>query len=376
VNAEAASHTIAFGNLLGSTAPAAEDPGFSAEDMEAVTAKDWRSLEETVDVPEEEEEESKESAQSWRRDESASNFGGEDEVGPVKDWRDSAEMETVGRKSAREIWEQAEEKDGTAKAADVPSAMASFTSELSALEAETTEAKNEAFAGTAELEAAPQIPSHAATFVEEAPLEEVTPAPEMTAMSLPGGTTEEPRGHVEVVSEPHAVSAEPAPVGEPAVVKETPARVEASAERDEPKSATSSWFSTPASPWDTDAQQAHKLAASWDGGAAAPESGAAANAGDNTPETHANGESSHEEVTAVLADEPAASVSATEASTSDTSTTETPAAPQGSTSEAEMDALIARVMAKLNPEALNAMAQQILKPAVAAILADELKSKK
>jgi hypothetical protein len=33
-------------------------------------------------------------------------------------------------------------------------------------------------------------------------------------------------------------------------------------------------------------------------------------------------------------------------------------------------------MAKLNPEALNAMAQQILKPAVAAILADELKSKK
>jgi len=56
--------------------------------------------------------------------------------------------------------------------------------------------------------------------------------------------------------------------------------------------------------------------------------------------------------------------------------TEAPAAPQGSTSEAEIDALIARVMAKLNPEALNAMAQQILKPAVAAILADELKSKK
>jgi hypothetical protein len=118
------------------------------------------------------------------------------------------------------------------------------------------------------------------------------------------------------------------------------------------------------------------LAASWDGGSTAPESGAAATAINNVPETHSNGESSHEEVTAVLADEPAASVSATEASASDPSTSETPAVPQGSTSEAEMDALIARVMAKLNPEALNAMAQQILKPAVAAILADELKSKK
>jgi CheY-like chemotaxis protein len=374
VNAEAASNTIAFGSLLDSAAPpapAAEDPGFSTEDMEAVTAKDWRSLEETVDVPEEEEEESKESVPSWRRDESASNFEAEDGVGPVKDWRDSAEMETVGRKSAREVWEQAEATDGFAKATDVPSAMASFTSELSALEAETTEAKNQTFGGTAELEAAPQAPSHAASFPEEAPLEVVSPAPEITAMSLPVGKAEEAHGHDQFVSETHAteVAAEPAAVEEPAFVKEVPAPVEVSAERTEPKSATNSWFSTPSSPWDTDAQHKEKLAASWDSGKAATESGAAATTINNAPETHTNGESSHEEVTAVLADEPAASVSAPEAPAE-------PAASPASGSEAEMDALIARVMAKLNPEALNAMAQQILKPAVAAILADELKSKK
>jgi CheY-like chemotaxis protein len=374
VNEEAASNTIAFGNLLGSTAPAApavEDPGFSVEDMDAVTAKDWRSLEETVDIPEEEEEdESKGSAPSWRRDESVSNFDPEDGVGPVKDWRDSAEADVVGRKSAREVWEQAEAKDGFANATDGPSAMASFTSELSALEAETTESKNQAFSGTDQLDAAPQAPSHAASFPEEAPLEEVTPAPEITAMSLPVSKTEEVHRHDQFVSETDVaeVAAEPAVMEEPAFVKEVPAPV--SAESVEPKSTTNSWFSTPSSPWDTDAQHKEKLAASWDSGTAA-ESGAAATAINNAPETHSNGESSHEEVTAVLADEPPASVSAPA-----TPTPEASAAPQGSTSEAEMDALIARVMAKLNPEALNAMAQQILKPAVAAILADELKSKK
>ena len=366
VNAEAASHTIAFGNLLGSTAPAAEDPGFSAEDMEAVTAKDWRSLEEPADVPEEEEEESKESVPSWRREESENNFAGEDGVGPVKDWRDSEEVETVGRKSAREVWEQAEEKGGFAKATDVPSAMASFTSELSALEAETTEARNQVASEVAEPEAAPQ----AATFSEETAVADVAPRPEITAMSLPVGVG---AADVQFVSESRTaeVAAETAAVEEPAFAQEAPAPVEVGSARSELKSAANSWFSSPSSPWDTDAQQGHKLAASWDGGSVAAESGAAATAADSAPEKHGNGESSHEEVTAVLADEPAASVAAPEAPV-----TETPAAAQGPSSEAEMDALIARVMAKLSPEALNAMAQQILKPAVAAILADELKSKK
>jgi CheY-like chemotaxis protein len=359
VSAEAASHTIAFGNLLGSTAPAAEDPGFSAEDMEAVTAKDWRSLEEPADVPEEEEEESKESAPSWRREESENNFTGEDGVGPVKDWRDSEQVETVGRKSAREVWEQAEEKGGFAKATDVPSAMASFTSELSALEAETAEARNQVASEVAEPEAAPQ----AAAFSEETAPADAVPRPEITAMSLPVGAAD-----VQFASESHtaAVAAEAAAVEEPAFTPEGPATVEVGSARSELKSAANSWFSSPSSPWDTDAQQGHKLAGSWEGGSVAGESGAAVAAADSAPEKHGNGESSHEEVTAVLADEPAASVAEPEA----------PVASQGPSSEAEMDALVARVMAKLSPEALNAMAQQILKPAVAAILADELKSKK
>ena len=364
VSAEAASHTIAFGNLLGSTAPAAEDPGFSAEDMEAVTAKDWRSLEEPADVPEEEEEESKESVPSWRREESENNFTGEDGVGPVKDWRDSEEVETVGRKSAREVWEQAEEKGGFAKATDVPSAMASFTSEQSVLEAETAEARNQVASEVAEPEAAPQ----AAAFSEESAHADVASRPEITAMSLPVGATD-----VQFASESRTaeVAAETAAVEEPAIAQEAPAPVEVGSVRSELKSAAKSWFSSPSSPWDTDAQQGHKLAASWDGGSGAAESGSAVAATDSAPEKHGNGESSHEEVTAVLADEPAASVAEPEAPV-----TEAAAAAQGLSSEAEMDALIARVMAKLNPEALNAMAQQILKPAVAAILADELKSKK
>jgi CheY-like chemotaxis protein len=361
VDAEAASHTIAFGNLLGSTAPPVEDPGFSAEDMEAVTAKDWRSLEEPADVPEEEEAETKEAVPSWRREEAASNFNAEDGVGPVKDWRDSEEVETVGRKSAREVWEQVEEKGGFAKASDVPSAMASFTSELSALEAETTEARNQVASEVAEPEAAPQ----AAMVSEESAVADVASRPEITAMSLPIGVG---AADVQFVSESRTteVAAETAAVEEPAIAQEAPAAVEVGSAHSELKSAANSWFSSPSSPWDTDAQQGHKLAASWDGGSVAAESGAAVTAADSAPEKRGNGESSHEEVTAVLADEPAASVAAPEA----------PVASPGPSSEAEMDALVARVMAKLSPEALNAMAQQILKPALAAILADELKSKK
>jgi hypothetical protein len=301
---------------------------------------------------------------SWRREESENNFAGEDGVGPVRDWRDSAEAERVGRKSAREVWEQAEEKGGFAKATDVPSALASFTSELGALEAETTGARNQVASEVAEPEAAPQ----AAALSEETAVADVAPRPEITAMSLPVGAAD-----VQFVSESRTaeVAAETAAVEEPAFAQEAPAPLEVGSARSDLKSAANSWFSSPSSPWDTDAQQGHKLAASWDGGSVAAESGAAATAADVAPEKHGNGESSHEEVTAVLADEPAAIVAAPEVPV-----TEPPAAAEGPGSEAEMDALIARVMAKLNPEVLNAVAQQILKPAVAAILADELKSKK
>ncbi len=108
-------HTLAFGNLLGATT-ATEDTA-EAADADIPKGSDWRSMdEEPDDVPEEEEEEAKESAPSWRRDEADTVFA--DDGSGVKDWRDSAVVETAGRKSARETWESGS-KSGFESAAEV-----------------------------------------------------------------------------------------------------------------------------------------------------------------------------------------------------------------------------------------------------------------
>ncbi len=95
---------LAFGNLLGTSEMAEEDPAFMAP---APPERDWRAKEEEeeVDVAEEEEEEPK---NSWRRDADVL----EEPAGTgraVSDWRDTAFAEPPSRKSARENWEMLKE---------------------------------------------------------------------------------------------------------------------------------------------------------------------------------------------------------------------------------------------------------------------------
>src|SRR6202011_1447490 len=105
----------------------------------------------------EQEEQSSASAPSWRREEAAGGFRAADESGPVKDWRDLPMLHSTGRKSARETWEQTEEKGGFVTAAEVPTDIGAFATEISTLEGESLNAKTgEANAPAAAVQEQPQ----------------------------------------------------------------------------------------------------------------------------------------------------------------------------------------------------------------------------
>jgi hypothetical protein len=49
---------------------------------------------------------------------------------------------------------------------------------------------------------------------------------------------------------------------------------------------------------------------------------------------------------------------------------------QPAATQTEVDAMVAKVLSKLSPEVLQAVTRELLKPVIAALVADELKSKK
>jgi CheY-like chemotaxis protein len=145
-------------------------------------------------------------------------------------------------------------------------------------------------------------------------------------------------------------------------------------------SSTSSWFSPPPpSPWDVEAQKATKLASTWD-----------------APITPAIPEASAQEVAAGIAEEGApevvesASSFATGAApdeievvSSATTNSLIPEAIEGAreeasqespdeTSEVDMDAVVARVLARMSPERLKEVTRELLKPVIETIVREEL----
>jgi hypothetical protein len=394
VKEDATKHTVAFGSLLGPTTT--EDAG--AED--AVAGGDWRSLDEPADVPEEEEEEeeSKDSTPAWRRDSADTVFHDEDGSGPVKDWRDSAVVQTAGRKSARETWDQSGEVSGFVTAADVPSEMGAFATEVSALEAETLTASTpDASAAVEDSSAQTQVKSSGQPAVTSGDGEAATVTDESSEPEAQ--TTEFVHSTVEAVEtvrehasssvskpEPEQVAAEAA---SHATVDESvrmPARVEDDAEQtaivpstasdtSPTSSTTDSWFSRPTSPWDTEPEKTDSLAASWN---SAPDS-SPAGTGSEPAAKMSNGESTHEEAAAVLSDEPAAGGTSRDSGAAEqiasVVASENVSASAVRT-QAEMDELVAKVLAKISPEVLHAAAMEMLKPLVTALIENEVKDKK
>jgi hypothetical protein len=169
----------------------------------------------------------------------------------------------------------------------------------------------------------------------------------------------------------------------------------------EKKDGKDSWFSVSSSPWEGEIQKASQLASTWDAPTVpAPKNGTEKTA-EVSQETHAVIEEAALPPTAIEAiREEAAQVA--EDATFILETPETASAEAGSfyareedevleanrapaqsqapapaaTSAPNMDDLVARVLAKMNPEVLQAVTREILKPVVEAMVKEELKSKK
>jgi hypothetical protein len=123
-----------------------------------------------------------------------------------------------------------------------------------------------------------------------------------------------------------------------------------------------SWFSSPASPWDSEAKRSNPWATELDSEQAA---GIHEVASDRTltssgSDSSNGGNASSDGLASVISDLSAAEV----ASTHPTAT------------QAEVDAMVAKVLSKLSPEVMQAVTRELLKPVITLLVQDELKSKK
>jgi len=355
---------LAFGSLLETPVvkEEEEDPGFVAGvHPELSTERDWRSSDETEETEEEEEPKS-----SWRR-------GGENEAledstvsRAVRDWRETTLTEMPNRNSSRDTWEPSKEKTAIIEAAQTPVSVATTDSyvEPTPISVNKPSSAPAPFAGdawAAAISASQGEEKSAVTVVDAAP--EDTSAP------------------VEAVKDSVATAVE-------TVAEENRQPEGASTAVPGETSLAESWFKPAPSPWDAEIKKAAQLSSGWDSpsGNPVPTEEAPAAEAPVVPAEAAPAESS-----AMV--EPSAEVVAQEAGLShyafeaireeaaivtETATTAAaePAATPAAAAEPKMDDLVAKVLARMSPEVLQAVTREILKPVVEAMVRDELNAKK
>jgi CheY-like chemotaxis protein len=349
VRIDSGSHPVAFGSLL-ETPPQEkeEDQSFvSTTPPEFAMEHDWRD----TDEEEVDEEEAAEEPAVWRHEETESPAQTETRDS-AKDWRTGG-FEQIARERSRNTgWEPEEEKPEVVETA--PAASHPVT--------ESTKTPPSAAPGTTTVPATPFGPD--------------AWAPAASTISQ-GKTVVETATAVEEVS--HTISNEPTP----AKKVENPAPEAAKTEM-EKKEGKDSWFSVSPNPWDAQLQKANQLASTWDVPA------------EVTIEKEKSVEGVSEKTIAVIEDaalpsatveairEEAAQVAEGASQTADHGTSgkssfyvreevsEAPA-PEPTTN---IDDLVAKVLAKMSPDVLQAVTREILKPVVEAMVKEELKSKK
>jgi CheY-like chemotaxis protein len=354
VRIDSGSQTVAFGSLLETPSTESEDDAafLPPKNSEMATERDWRGPE--AEETDEEEEEDK--SASWRREdaESIADAAGGTEK---KKWKSTGGFEPVLAANANVgVWETEEAKPATLET--VPAASNSVAQAPASIP-----------------EAAPVISASEPSAWTE------TVAPAVQEMSSRQTATA-----VEEV----AVPKEQAQTPREAVGASAPAVTHAEPEK---SGSTDSWFSVPANPWNAEMEKANRLASAWD--SAAPAAGApASNNG-----TAKAGEAVSEETQKVIEEAalPAAAVEAireeaahvtenavhgVEQHNADGTSfyapealVETPVAAPAAAAPS-MDDLVARVLANMSPEVLQAVTREILRPVVEAMVKEELKSKK
>jgi CheY-like chemotaxis protein len=332
---DSGAHAPAFGSLL-------ETPAVEEEQDIALTAtakpeveRDWRSADVAEEVEEEEEEEAK---ASWRRDAGDEAFADDGITGPVHDWRDTA----FGQNTAS----QSKEKADFAEAEETQDVVIAATTKAEAVTPARPFPDDAWAAGTS---GRPQE-SVLASLSAEAMSAKASPEP---ATLEPVSVEKKNEVTAPVVSASEVVQAEP-----------------------ERQSAAGSWFSVSPNPWQAEAQKASHLASSWDTvDVTAPKELEAAVA--EGPPSYASEPLVQEEAAI-----PAATVEAIReeaAQVAESVTQETSAAggtAKISAAETDMEAMITKVLSKLNPDVLQALTREILKPVIESIVKDELNAKK
>ena len=359
------SQPVAFGSLLETPADEKEEEVafMPAEHAELVPERDWRDPDaQATDEGEEEEE----PAAAWRP-EAAESYPDTGTAGGAKNWRSGSFEQILARKNQGETWEPAEEKSelvGTVPAAS------SFVSSAPPV--------------------APPIPASIPEATTPAGAISTTPFASDTwgTASLPGSAE---KGAAETATA----------VEDLARVKEreqsSPEIVIANASEPtpaEPQTTPSkeSWFSVPSNPWNAEIEKANRLASAWD--AAVPVATPPVSSNGTEKGTEAAGESTQKVLEEAAL--PAAAVEAireeaahvTEAATqpaelqnADGASLYAPEvvaeAPAATPPPApNMDDLVAKVLARMSPEVLQAVTREILKPVVEAMVKEELKLKK
>ncbi len=360
---------VAFGSLL-------ETPAFEKEEKEQddiafmppahpelVPERDWRD----PDAAQEDEEEEEEKPAAPWRPEAAESYADSGSTGTSSNWRTGSFEQIQARKSQVDSWEAEEEKPElveTAPAASnvvpepptAPPSIPEVTAVTGAVS--STPFAADSWAAASSPAAPEKISMETATaVVEAAPVKsDAKPSPETAVPSAPATANTEP----------------------------------------ETKTSKDSWFSVPSNPWNAEMEKANKLASAWDVAApltAAPTAAAPASSNGTEKSPGAIGETTQKVVEEAAL--PAAAVEAireeaaqvaedasrfTEQQNPDGTSFYAPEAlleaPAAVAPAPNMDDLVAKVLARMSPEVLQAVTREILKPVVEAMVKEELNLKK
>jgi CheY-like chemotaxis protein len=345
VKIDAGAQPIAFGSLLDtSTQETEDDAAFLPTPNSALAMeRDWREKD-TEEVAEEEEEEA--STASWRHEdtETVADEGSK----PAKKGRRSGGFEpTLTGTMPAEAWEPASEKpelqEANARAQEVPAA------------------------ATAIHEVKTEIP--AAPFASDA----------WAAVVASGAENKSSEETVTALEEVVHTPSQEQTIAE-AAASSAPEVVQAEAEE---KPSSTAWFSSAPSPWDSEIQKANRLASAWDSGVA-PLATESTNGTGKVVELPVAGEAVQvaiEEaalppaaVEAIREEAAQVAEDAVQAATQPASAATAVSAPEEKTPS--MDDLVAKVLAKMSPDVLQAVTREILKPVIEAMVKEEMESKK
>jgi CheY-like chemotaxis protein len=363
---------VAFGSLL-ETPEAEVDAAFLPKaKMEAPAERNWGAEEEIEEEEEVDEEETPRA--SWRPsalDGVADEDSNSSPSSGVPDWREAAfHGSSPAKKRPSGEWSPATQPTELVEAAEVRSVAVST---LEHKPEETAvpfsgDAWAAAMSAGVEEKIAQAPPENSVT---EVPMEEIDHA---TVEKL----IRESRDHATPVVED--VVEEPVGHSEPAAA-EIP-------RYEPPNEPTDSWFSNQTTPWEIDAHKATALASTWDVSpppepiAPAPESivletstAAFASSDVALPSPDA-AEETFEAATPQLDETQEVSVHHESESISSSSAVAEPESSPVAKNESEMDELVARVLTKMNPDLLQKLTREILKPVIESIVRDELSGKK